>query len=34
MSLGVYPNVLLKYTREQREEARELLAKGVDSGEH
>lgn len=34
MSLSVYPNVLLKYTLEQREEARELFAKRVDSSEH
>ena len=30
LSLGVYPDVPLKYTREHREEARQLVARGVD----
>lgn len=33
ISLGVYPDVKLKYAREQREKARELLAKGYDPSE-
>ena len=33
ISLGVYPDVSLKYARERREEARELLAKGIDPSE-
>ncbi|WP_233846311.1 tyrosine-type recombinase/integrase [Paraburkholderia sp. HD33-4] len=34
LSLGVYPDVGLKDAREQRDELRKLLAKGVDPGEH
>lgn len=30
ISFGVYPDVKLKYAREQRDEARELLTRGVD----
>ena len=30
ISLGVYPDVPLKYAREQREEARQLVARGID----
>ena len=30
ISLGVYPDVPLKYAREQREEARQLVARGLD----
>jgi integrase len=34
LSLGVYPDVGLKEARERRDAARQLLAKGVDPGEH
>ena len=34
LSLGVYPDVGLKDARERREEARKLLAAGVDPGEN
>ena len=34
LSLGAYPAVSLKDARQRREEARELLAKGIDPGEH
>ncbi|MEO6982282.1 MAG: integrase arm-type DNA-binding domain-containing protein [Edaphobacter sp.] len=34
LSLGVYPDVGLKEARERREDARKLLANGVDPGEH
>ncbi|WP_175772000.1 tyrosine-type recombinase/integrase [Paraburkholderia phenazinium] len=34
LSLGVYPDVGLKDAREQRDEMRKLLTKGVDPGEH
>jgi integrase len=34
LSLGVYPDVGLKEARERRDEARKLLASGVDPGEH
>ncbi|MGF6965923.1 integrase [Paraburkholderia sp. WC7.3g] len=34
LSLGVYPAVGLKKARDRRDEARELLADGVDPGEH
>lgn len=34
LSLGVYPDIGLKDAREQRDELRKLLAKGVDPGEH
>ncbi|CAB3661033.1 tyrosine-type recombinase/integrase [Paraburkholderia rhynchosiae] len=34
LSLGVYPDIGLKDAREQRDEMRKLLAKGVDPGEH
>ena len=30
ISLGVYPDVALKYAREQREEARQLVVRGID----
>ena len=30
ISLGVYPDVPLKYAREQREDARQLVARGID----
>ena len=30
ISFGVYPHVSLKYAREQRDKARELLVKGID----
>lgn len=33
ISLGTYPDVGLKEAREKREEARKLLAAGIDSGE-
>jgi integrase len=34
LSLGVYPDVGLKEARERRDNARKLLANGVDPGEH
>jgi len=34
LSLGVYPDVGLKQARERRDDARKLLASGVDPGEH
>jgi integrase len=34
LSLGVWPDVSLKAAREKREEARRLLADGIDPGEH
>ncbi len=34
ISLGVYPDVGLKLARERRDEARRLLADGIDPGEH
>lgn len=34
LSLGVYPDVSLKRAREKRDEARRLLADGVDPSEH
>ncbi len=34
ISLGVYPDVPLKRAREKRDEARQLLAEGIDPGEH
>jgi integrase len=34
LSLGVYPDVGLKEARERRDEARGLLAKGIDPGEN
>ncbi|EGV33198.1 putative integrase prophage protein, partial [Thiorhodococcus drewsii AZ1] len=34
LSLGVYPDVGLKEARERREEARALLANGIDPSEH
>jgi integrase len=34
LSLGVYPDVRLRDARERRDEARKLLASGVDPGEH
>lgn len=33
LSLGVYPEVSLKNARERRDEARKLLANGIDPGE-
>ncbi|MBF0098391.1 MAG: integrase arm-type DNA-binding domain-containing protein [Magnetococcales bacterium] len=33
LALGVYPDVPLKLARERRDEARQLLARGVDPGE-
>lgn len=34
LALGAYPGVPLKLARQRRDEARELLARGVDPGEH
>lgn len=34
LSLGVYPDVSLKDARERRDEARKLLANGIDPSEH
>lgn len=34
LSLGVYPDITLAVARERRDEARKLLANGVDPGEH
>lgn len=34
LALGVYPEVSLKEAREKRDEARRLLAEGIDPGEH
>lgn len=34
LALGVYPAVSLKAARDKREEARRLLANGIDPGEH
>lgn len=34
LALGVYPDVSLKTVRERRDEARRLVAAGVDPGEH
>ncbi|MBF0188877.1 MAG: tyrosine-type recombinase/integrase [Magnetococcales bacterium] len=34
LSLGVYPDVSLKQARERREEARKLLAEGINPSEH
>ncbi len=34
LSLGMYPAVTLKRAREKREEAKALLAEGIDPGEH
>ncbi len=34
LSVGVYPEVTLKQARERRDEARRLLAEGIDPGEH
>jgi len=34
LSLGVYPNVSLKVGRERRDEARKLLAEGIDPSQH
>jgi integrase len=34
ISLGTYPDVTLKGARDRRDEARKLLASGVDPGEH
>lgn len=32
LALGVYPDVSLSYARDQREQARQLLARGIDPG--
>lgn len=34
LALGAYPDVPLKLAREHRDEARRLLADGIDPGEH
>lgn len=34
LALGVYPEVTLKQARDKRDEARRLLAEGIDPGEH
>ena len=34
LSLGVYPHVGLKKARDRRDEARRLVADGIDPGEH
>ncbi|MDD2722182.1 MAG: integrase arm-type DNA-binding domain-containing protein [Gallionella sp.] len=34
LALGVYPDVPLNLARERRDEARKLLAQGIDPGEH
>ncbi len=34
LSLGVYSDVSLKQARERRDDARKLVADGVDPGEH
>ena len=34
LSLGVYPDVSLKDARQRRDEARKLLAEGIDPGEN
>ncbi|MBF0417124.1 MAG: integrase arm-type DNA-binding domain-containing protein [Magnetococcales bacterium] len=34
LALGIYPDVSLKQAREKRDEARRLLAEGIDPGEH
>jgi len=34
ISLGVYPEVLLKDARDLRDDARKLLREGIDPGEH
>lgn len=34
LSLGTYPDVSLKETRNRRDEARKLLTNGIDPGEH
>ena len=34
LSLGVYPDVSLKQARDRRDDARKLLAEGVDPSEH
>ncbi len=34
LSLGVFPDVTLKAARDRRDEARKLIANGVDPGEH
>lgn len=34
LSLGIYPAVSLKEARDHRERAKELLARGIDPGEH
>jgi len=34
LSLGVYPDVTLKLARDQREEARRLVAEGIDPSDN
>ncbi len=34
LAVGVYPDVPLALARQRRDEARQLLAKGIDPGEH
>lgn len=34
LALGVYPDVTLALARQRRDDARQLLARGVDPGEH
>jgi hypothetical protein len=34
LALGAYPEVSLRVAREKREEARTMLADGIDPGEH
>lgn len=34
LSVGIYPEVSLKQARDRRDEARRLLAEGIDPGEH
>jgi integrase len=34
LAIGIYPDVSLKLARERRDEARGLLARGIDPGEH
>lgn len=34
LSMGVYPDISLKVARERRDDARKLLANGIDPSEH
>jgi len=34
LAIGVYPEISLKQAREKREEAKQLLAEGIDPSEH